>query len=53
MEALAAFGGSDFGSLTVRKIDLQEQLKLEAEMRKKCETENSQKDKSDERPLKR
>jgi len=52
MEALAAFGGSDFGSLTVRKIDLQEQLKMEADVRKKSEAEKSQKI-SDKRPLKR
>ena len=31
MEALASFGGADFGSLPVRKIDLHTELKREAE----------------------
>lgn len=35
MDALASFGGSDFGSLAVRKIDLKNQLEGEAEERKK------------------
>ena len=35
MEALASFGGSDFASMPVRKIDLKKRLKREAEEMKK------------------
>ncbi len=37
MEALASFGGADFASLPVRKIDLHTELKSEAERLKKRE----------------
>ena len=34
MEALASFGGSDLGSVVIKKRDLKEELKVEAEQLK-------------------
>ena len=34
MEALASFGGSDLGSVIIKKRDLKEELKVEAEQLK-------------------
>ena len=48
MEALAMFGGSDFGSLAVRKIDLKNQLMGESEEKKK--EDGKQKDEPERRP---
>ena len=50
MEALASFGGSDFGSLTVRKIDLKAQLEGEADKRKQEEAKEEMNDGDIEEP---
>ena len=51
-EALESFGGSDFASIPVRRIDLRSQLKREAEKQKKGE-EKEQTDDGGEPPRKR